>query len=241
MKALHYLCTLFDSLRLFCGDIDKIGSSVISRPIHRTLWPIDNAAHLHGLTLPFSAVGLTFVYLHHLSQAKQPIWPVKSFETHQFRSTTAGSFLHRTDSSNSHAYTEHRFEPRSTATSTENIKMSRTAEPMPRSPFLGDPNYHAQRHVPILPSSTTSTTFSQSDIMDMTPPASAAMGPPSNSSPEMETDGHNIGLSGEAGPSANGNNGGILSAAAAATSQQPKVVQTAFIHKLYKYGFHVWL
>lgn len=71
----------------------------------------------------------------------------------------------------------------------------------------------------------------------MTPPVSAAMGPPSNSSPEVDTDSHNTGLSGEAGHSANGNNGVSLSAAAAAaaTSQQPKVVQTAFIHKLYKY------
>ena len=33
----------------------------------------------------------------------------------------------------------------------------------------------------------------------------------------------------------NGANGATLSAAAAASAQQPKVVQTAFIHKLYKY------
>ncbi|KAL8705249.1 MAG: hypothetical protein Q9201_001628 [Fulgogasparrea decipioides] len=69
--------------------------------------------------------------------------------------------------------------------------------------------------------------------MDLTPPASAAMGPP-NSSPEMDhTGGHVNGTYGETpqghgAPAVNG-----LSAAAATSSQQPKVVQTAFIHKLY--------
>ncbi|KAL9597333.1 MAG: hypothetical protein Q9219_005199 [cf. Caloplaca sp. 3 TL-2023] len=70
------------------------------------------------------------------------------------------------------------------------------------------------------------------DPMDLTPP-SAAMGPP-NSSPEMDpTSNATNGTYGEAlhgynGPISNG-----LSAAAATSSQQPKVVQTAFIHKLY--------
>ncbi|KAL8947160.1 MAG: hypothetical protein Q9222_006529 [Ikaeria aurantiellina] len=69
--------------------------------------------------------------------------------------------------------------------------------------------------------------------MDLTPPGSSAMGPP-HSSPEMEhPSGPTNGMYGEpshghAGPAANG-----LSAAAATSSQQPKVVQTAFIHKLY--------
>ncbi|KAI4118527.1 MAG: hypothetical protein LQ345_001461 [Seirophora villosa] len=67
--------------------------------------------------------------------------------------------------------------------------------------------------------------------MDLTPPAAPPMGPP-NSSPEMDHNGGLVnGTYGEGshnGPAANG-----LSAAAAASSQQPKVVQTAFIHKLY--------
>jgi hypothetical protein len=70
--------------------------------------------------------------------------------------------------------------------------------------------------------------------MDVTPPASVSMGPPVNSSPEME---HGVGITngafGESQthhvPTGNG-----VSAAAATSSQQPKVVQTAFIHKLYK-------
>ena len=70
--------------------------------------------------------------------------------------------------------------------------------------------------------------------MDVTPPASIAMGPPVNSSPEME---HGAGITNGAfgdPQSHNGPTGNGVSAAAATASQQPKVVQTAFIHKLYK-------
>ena len=112
--------------------------------------------------------------------------------------------------------------------------MSRIAERMPRSPFSGEASYHAaQRHIPILPSTTASTVFSQADMMEATSPASTTMGPPVNSSPEMDHDGtNNIGNQGDA---THLTNGGNLSAAAATSSQQPKIVQTAFIHKLYKY------
>lgn len=115
--------------------------------------------------------------------------------------------------------------------------MSRVAEGMSRSPFSGEPSYHGvQRHIPILPSSTTSTIFSHSDTMDVTSPASTLMGPPVNSSPEMDHDGGQNGTSqGESATTTNGVTGNNISAAAAASSQQPKVVQTAFIHKLYKY------
>ena len=113
--------------------------------------------------------------------------------------------------------------------------MSRTAERMPRSPFSGENNYHgSQRHIPILPSSATSTTFSQTDLMEDAPSASA-MGPPVNSSPEMEHEGPNgMVHQNDGGHITNGVAGGPLSAAAVASTQQPKVVQTAFIHKLYK-------
>lgn len=70
--------------------------------------------------------------------------------------------------------------------------------------------------------------------MDVSNPASQMMAPPTRSSPEPGANGaHENGSSGEqqtnsssAGPNA--------AAAAAAGAQQPKVVQTAFIHKLYK-------
>lgn len=66
------------------------------------------------------------------------------------------------------------------------------------------------------------------DTMDITSPSSTSMGPPLNSSPEMEQGG-NLNGNGE-------NNGGThmgSGAAAIAGAQAPKVVQTAFIHKLY--------
>jgi len=73
--------------------------------------------------------------------------------------------------------------------------------------------------------------------MDVTSPASTVMGPPVNSSPEMDHDGgHNGTTQGESATTMNGVTGNSISAAAAASSQQPKVVQTAFIHKLYKYS-----
>lgn len=71
--------------------------------------------------------------------------------------------------------------------------------------------------------------------METSPPA-ITMGPPSNPGVESDANGthdymsmgdhHNTGSL--PGPNA--------AAAAAAGAQQPKVVQTAFIHKLYKYG-----
>jgi hypothetical protein len=115
--------------------------------------------------------------------------------------------------------------------------MTSMAEALPRSPFSAEPNYSGPRHVPILPSSTSTMTVSQSDSMDITPPASSVMGPPSHNSPEVEQDGGSTGsgTQAEAIPTTNGGaSNGNLNAAAAATSQQPKVVQTAFIHKLYK-------
>ncbi len=71
--------------------------------------------------------------------------------------------------------------------------------------------------------------------MDITPPATVKMGPPTHSSPEMD---HSGGLTNGTYADqvhAQGGPVGGLSAAAAASSQQPKVVQTAFIHKLYTY------
>ena len=107
---------------------------------------------------------------------------------------------------------------------------------MGRSPFSGDPQQNgAHRNIPILPSSTKPVEPIHEDSMDMTPTASASMGPPGHSSPEMDSAGPlSNGNYVEATHMQNGTTGNGMSAAAATSSQQPKVVQTAFIHKLYK-------
>ena len=108
---------------------------------------------------------------------------------------------------------------------------------MGRSPFSGDPQQNGgHRNVPITPSSTKPAEPTDIEPMDMTPTPSAVMGPPGHSSPEMDTAGPlSNGNYGEATHMQNGTTGNGMSAAAATSSQQPKVVQTAFIHKLYKY------
>lgn len=108
---------------------------------------------------------------------------------------------------------------------------------MGRSPFSGDPQQNgAHRNIPILPSSIKPVESTHEDPMDTTPTAPTAMGPPGHSSPEMDTAGPlNNGNYGEATHMQNGTSSNGMSAAAATSSQQPKVVQTAFIHKLYKY------
>lgn len=118
---------------------------------------------------------------------------------------------------------------------------------MGRSPFSSEPQQTGHRNIPIQPSSTKPVEPTHEDPMDITPTASAAMGPPGHSSPEMETAGSlSNGNYGEVSHTLNGTTGNGMSAAAATSSQQPKVVQTAFIHKLYKYIFSdlspmVWL
>jgi hypothetical protein len=105
--------------------------------------------------------------------------------------------------------------------------MTTLFQPATRSPFGPSIDSTKARHVPILPQSTASPT--SPDPMN-TSPSSAGMGPPTNNSPDIEQ-GPSISNGGmettpiSAGPS--------LGAAAVANSSGPKVVQTAFIHKLY--------
>ncbi|KAI9840301.1 MAG: hypothetical protein M1837_001788 [Sclerophora amabilis] len=92
------------------------------------------------------------------------------------------------------------------------------------------------KHLTILPSPVHPTDPPPGDPMDVTSPSASAMGPPVHSSPDMEqgTASHNASTgSGDSGNSHNAGPNPGLSAAAAAATQQPKVVQTAFIHKLY--------
>jgi len=101
---------------------------------------------------------------------------------------------------------------------------------------MSDPNTSSPRTVPILLTPTNQhSTPAQGDPMDVSSPTNATMGPPARTSPENETNGsreHSGAmidqghLGGISGPNA--------AAAAQAGAQAPKVVQTAFIHKLYK-------
>ena len=108
--------------------------------------------------------------------------------------------------------------------------------PGPISGDLGHPN-GGHRNTPILPSSSKPVSpSSHGDPMDITPTAATSMGPPVNSSPEIDphhplTNGGTGELAGAQGAA----HGNALTAAAATSSQQPKMVNTAFIHKLYKY------
>lgn len=104
-----------------------------------------------------------------------------------------------------------------------------------RSPFSGDPhNPNLHKSIPILPSSSPRLTPSR-DPMDITP-TSSAMGPPNERNAtvsfQLQSQREGNGDSENTSPP-NGNTAPAVGAAAAA--QQPKVVQTAFIHKLYKY------
>jgi len=72
--------------------------------------------------------------------------------------------------------------------------------------------------------------------MDVTSPTIAPMGPPARSSPESEANGaHDHSSIIDDSSHASGMLGPNAAVAAQAGAQQPKVVQTAFIHKLYKY------
>lgn len=114
--------------------------------------------------------------------------------------------------------------------------MDTTVERAQRSPFMNDSDLgQPARTVPILQPPTVQTSApSPTDPMEVTPPATAMMGPPARTSEENDANGtHEHMVMGDqqntgslAGPNA--------AAAAAAGAQQPKVVQTAFIHKLYK-------
>ncbi|KIX02788.1 uncharacterized protein Z518_08730 [Rhinocladiella mackenziei CBS 650.93] len=109
--------------------------------------------------------------------------------------------------------------------------MSTLLQTAPRNPF-GSPIEPPPRprSMAILPqNSNTSPKSSQEDSTQMTSPAPPNMGPPGQGSPEVEQ-----------GNNANGNRdqnalpaNSAAAAGAVGASQGPKVVQTAFIHKLY--------
>jgi len=110
---------------------------------------------------------------------------------------------------------------------------------MSRSPFQSEPRREldrgAEKSIPILPSAAAHTSGGE-DAMDVSHPhTSSSMPPPALISPngDRHSD-QQIGTRNEDPPTVNGGLSQPVGAAAAA--QQPKIVQTAFIHKLYKYA-----
>lgn len=92
------------------------------------------------------------------------------------------------------------------------------------------------RTLPILSSSSANANRSSPDKMDVSQPQVAPMGPPQSSpNGERQSEQNQAEHQGQNGQ--NGASGQLVGAAAAA--QQPKVVQTAFIHKLYKSVSHL--
>lgn len=112
--------------------------------------------------------------------------------------------------------------------------MASAAEIRP-SPFQFDSHQGVHKSIPILPSSSASASLTPPrDPMDVTPSSGTSMGPPVLNSPVGERNGTSQQTNGDTdtGSAPNGTSAPAIGAAAAA--QQPKVVQTAFIHKLYK-------
>ncbi|PYH97473.1 HSF-type DNA-binding domain protein [Aspergillus ellipticus CBS 707.79] len=116
--------------------------------------------------------------------------------------------------------------------------MSGLADPPSRNLLIAGGTIDAPgktRKIPVLASSVPTSTQSTGDPMEVTPASGAA--PPVHSSPDSDRVGANITTTtsnGSAEP-ANVNHHAppIQAIGAAAAAQQPKVVQTAFIHKLY--------
>lgn len=101
-----------------------------------------------------------------------------------------------------------------------------------RDPFASDSrgfgSPKAKKNIPILPSTLVG---SGGDPMEVSQPQVSPMGPPTSSPTAGERAGEQQQAHSET-PSTNGGSQPAVGAAAAA--QQPKIVQTAFIHKLYK-------
>lgn len=108
--------------------------------------------------------------------------------------------------------------------------MATVASLLPQSPLRNESRpTSSHRPLPIHTLSATPSESASDDPMDLTPIGPGSMGPPGSASPNGK-------------PNSNSGSGEQTSAGAssqtlgvATATQQPKVVQTAFIHKLYKW------
>ncbi|KAK2739259.1 hypothetical protein FQN57_006594 [Myotisia sp. PD_48] len=117
--------------------------------------------------------------------------------------------------------------------------MSRILDSPARNPFNGGPGdpstTKTTRTIPLLASTVPPAETSPGDPMDVSPSTTTSMAPPLQSSPDMDATNSNnsSGSSTDLGLPQNAMNSNQQPIGAAAAGQQPKVVQTAFIHKLY--------
>lgn len=108
--------------------------------------------------------------------------------------------------------------------------MSTLLQSTPRNPFSSpsEPSPRPRSMAILSQNNDPSPSSTQEDSMQATSPAPPNMGPPTQGSPEVEQGGSANGNKDPSSSSTNNMGGGAVGA-----SQGPKVVQTAFIHKLY--------
>ena len=107
---------------------------------------------------------------------------------------------------------------------------------MSESPRSGPLSHSIPDESTPVPSNPDPPERREEDSMDIITPSHEIMGPPRQVTPDLDPHSQlSNGIGGEAsrGPPIAGQSG-ALSAAIATSAQQPKVVQTAFIHKLYR-------
>lgn len=109
--------------------------------------------------------------------------------------------------------------------------MASLGAPLRRDPFGGETRSYSPSLAKNASAHPSASGTSGSDAMDISQPQASPMGPPMSSpvgdrGGEQQQQGQNDQQS---------HNGGTQPTGAAAAAQQPKIVQTAFIHKLYKY------
>lgn len=112
--------------------------------------------------------------------------------------------------------------------------MASVGEPFRRDPFAADHrpfNSSLPKSIPILPSASVTGVGDPMDTSQSQPPS---MGPPT-SSPNGDRPQEQQQSGQQENQQQTSNGGTHQPVGAAAAAQQPKVVQTAFIHKLYKY------
>lgn len=111
--------------------------------------------------------------------------------------------------------------------------MASLGAPLRRDPFGSESRNYSPSSAKTTPTHLSAPGQSSGDAMDVSQSQASPMGPPTSSpgggdrSGQQQQQGENDQQS--------TSNGGSQPTGAAAAAQQPKIVQTAFIHKLYKY------